>query len=288
MDERPVRRSGGPRRGARALALGIALPIALATLLGAESVAGAASLPSSLASTGDSITRAFNTGSVPYVDSPTGSWSTGTNTKVVSIYQRILAKNRAISGRNWNHAVSGARIGDLAGQLAAAATRQPDAVTVLIGANDVCASSEAAMTSVADFESRLRAALASFTTASPGTTILLASIPNVRQLWALFKDSATARSVWSLFSICQSMLANPTSTAAGDVARRQRVLDREVAYNEILARVCAEYARCRWDGGAVFATAFARADVTTRDYFHPSLAGQKKLAEVAWIAWFGR
>ena len=37
--------------------------------------------PNSIASTGDSITRAFNTGSVPFTDAPANSWSTGTNAK---------------------------------------------------------------------------------------------------------------------------------------------------------------------------------------------------------------
>ena len=39
---------------------------------------------------------------------------------------------------------------------------------------------------------------------------------------------------------------------------------------------------CRYDGGIVAATEFVAADISTRDYFHPSLAGQVKLASITW------
>ena len=67
--------------------------------------------PSSIASTGDSITRAFNTCWFPYVDCPSNSWSTGTASW--THYRRILAVNPAISGRTSNHAVTGADMADL-------------------------------------------------------------------------------------------------------------------------------------------------------------------------------
>ena len=51
-----------------------------------------------------------------------------------------------------------------------------------------------------------------------------------------------------------------------------------------LAQGCALYVHCRFDGNAVFNTAFTTSDVSTRDYFHPSLAGQTKLALVTWNA----
>ena len=36
----------------------------------------------------------------------------------------------------------------------------------------------------------------------------------------------------------------------------------------------------------MFDTAFVRSDVTTRDYFHPSVSGQAKLAALTWAATF--
>jgi hypothetical protein len=82
------------------------------------------------------------------------------------------------------------------------------------------------------------------------------------------------------------MLANPRSTAQADLDRRARVRQREIDFNTQLAQVCAQYVHCRFDGNTVFNTAFTASDVSTRDYFHPSLAGQTKLASVSWSAGF--
>jgi lysophospholipase L1-like esterase len=264
----------------------VSLAIATATLLTAGTGLAQAALPypSSIASTGDSITRAYNTGGFPYTDNPSASWSTGTNSTVVSQYTRLLALNPAISGRAWNDAKSGAKMADLNGQMTTVVTQKPDYVTVLMGGNDVCTSSESTMTSVDAFRSQLTTALTTVTTGSQGTLISISSVPNVYQLWSIFHTNGTARFVWSLFSVCQSMLANPTSTKQADVARRQRVLQREVDFNTVLAQVCATFTQCRFDNNAVFNTAFTAGDITTRDYFHPSISGQAKLAAVSWTA----
>jgi len=240
--------------------------------------------PRSMASTGDSITRAYNTGFFPYIDNPSASWSTGTNGSVVSHYTRLLALQPAISGHAYNDAKSGAKMVDLAGQMTTAARQRVDYVTVLMGGNDVCTSSESSMTSVATFQAQFVGAMNVIATSSPSTRVYVVSIPNVYNLWSVLKNSFTARSVWSLFGVCQSMLANPLSTAQSDIDRRARVLQRDIDFNTVLQSVCVQYTRCRYDGGAVFGTTFLASDVTSRDYFHPSIAGQAKLAAVTWSA----
>jgi hypothetical protein len=45
--------------------------------------------------------------------------------------------------------------------------------------------------------------------------------------------------------------------------------------------------RCRFDNLAVYNYPFAAGDVTTRDYFHPNVTGQAKLATTTWTAFFG-
>ena len=266
----------------------IALAAAAAALatVGAGLVQAAPPYPGSIASTGDSITRAYNTGTFPYSDYPAASWSTGTSTTVVSHYSRLLGLNPAISGQAFNYAKSGAKMVDLDGQMASVVARKPGYVTVLMGGNDLCTSSEAAMTGVAAFRTQFEAAMARVTAGSPGTLIYVASIPNIYQLWSVLKGSSGARATWALFGVCKSMLANPTSTKAADVDRRARVLQRETDFNTILEQVCAQYAQCRFDNLEVFNTAFTASDISTRDYFHPSIAGQKKLAAASWKAGF--
>ncbi len=273
------------RHGGRTIARIVLVLFSLIAALSLPATASAAlPYPSAMASTGDSITRAFNTGWFPYTDNRSASWSTGTTSSVNSHYLRILAANRAIKGKAYNDAKSGALMKDLAGQLATVATQHVGYVTILMGGNDVCQPTEAQMTSVATFQGQFQSALATFTAASPSTLVYVVSLPNVYNLWAVLKDNSSARFVWGLFGVCQAMLANPLSTATADVDRRARVLQREVDDNAALQSVCVTFTQCRWDGGAVFGTAFTASDISTRDYFHPSLAGQAKLAAVSWAA----
>jgi lysophospholipase L1-like esterase len=258
---------------------------ALVLLAGsALSTAAATPLPRSMASTGDSITRAYNTGFFPYLDNPSASWSTGTNSTVRSHYTRLLALQPQISGHAYNDAKSGAKMVDLAGQLTTAANQHVQYVTVLMGGNDICTSSESTMTSVATFRSQFTTAMNTISSGSPSTRIYVVSIPNVYNLWNVLKDSFTARTVWALFGVCQSMLSNAQSTAQADVDRRARVLQRDIDFNATLQSVCALYVQCRFDGKAVFNTTFSASDITSRDYFHPSISGQAKLAAVSWAA----
>ena len=240
-------------------------------------------LPSSIAAVGDSITQAASSGGSLGADYPQNSWSTGTNATVNSHYLRLLAWNPVISGRNYNRSVSGARMVDLNGQMQQVVTLHPDYVTVLIGGNDLCTGTAAGMTSVSTFRAQFVTAMNTLTAGSPATNVYVASIPNVYHLWEIFRNDFFARIIWSFGNICQSLLANPGSTAAADVARRATVAQRNVDFNTQLAQVCAAYSRCRFDNNAVYNAVFTTSDAAG-DYFHPSIAGQAKLAQVSWGA----
>ena len=262
------------------LAAGLLIALSLPASVGA-----ARPLPNSMAAAGDSITRAFNTCRFPFTDCPANSWSTGTSTTVQSHYLRIHAENRKIRGKNYNDARSGADMGDLPGQMATIAGRNVDYVTVQMGGNDLCTSSVETMTSVESFSASFTAAMDTITASPTVSTVYVTSIPDVYHLWELFHGNSTARATWDRWDICQSLLANPSSTDPADVERRAEVRQRNVELNQALEAICAQYApECVWDGWTVFCTPFAAADVTTRDYFHPSVTGQKNLAAASWGA----
>lgn len=242
--------------------------------------------PNSMASLGDSITRAFNTGGLPFTDAPGNSWSTGTRTSVQSHYMRILAAEPAILERNFNDARSGAKMVHLDAQVSTATKQNVAYVTILIGANDLCTRTVAGMTSIVDFRSRFERAMSALSAGSPRARIYVISIPNVYRLWALLKDDLLARLAWRTLDVCQSLLEDPRSTDPEDVARRRRVRQRNIAFNTALAEVCAMYVHCRFDEGAVYENPFTAEDVSRRDYFHPSLDGQRGLAQVTWAATF--
>jgi lysophospholipase L1-like esterase len=242
--------------------------------------------PNSMAAAGDSISRAYNTGTVPFTDQPANSWSTGTRSSVRSHYLRILDAEPAISGRNFNEAVSGARMRDLDAQVAVVNDRAVAYITILVGANDLCTPTVGTMTSVAAFRREFEKAMAHLSAGSPRARIYAVSIPNVYRLWVITKDDALARLAWRTFDICQSLLTHPRSTDAEDVARRREVRQRSIAFNAVLDEVCARYIHCRFDERALFDEPFTLEDISERDYFHPSLQGQQRIAQATWAGSF--
>jgi lysophospholipase L1-like esterase len=159
--------------------------------------------------------------------------------------------------------------------MSAAATQAPRAVsqgaqyvTILLGANDLCTASPDTMTSTATFQTEFQAAMAKLTAGLPKAHVFVSSIPNLYQLWQVLHTNSLARWVWATAHICQSMLG-----ATRTEAERQQVVAREQAFNQILADTCAAYARCRWDGGAIYSYKFSASQISNLDYFHPSLSG---------------
>jgi lysophospholipase L1-like esterase len=270
-----------------------ALMISFALLTG---TAQATKVPRVMAALGDSITRGFNTAGPgcptgPSLDCPQNSWATGTNPAVDSVRERL----DAISPQPltaYNDAVSGARAVNLLGQAETAAAQDPDFVLIEIGANDACALPSP--TPTATFREQVREALAVLTSANKQVYIQLMSIPDINNLRTIFTEPPDPNALgrWEAFHVCQGLLAEPLSTEPAAEARREAFRAQVMAYNAALAEVCAEFKRCIWDDEAVFDSSFTTEDVATvattptADYFHPSVAGQAKLAEAAWSTTF--
>jgi lysophospholipase L1-like esterase len=253
--------------------------------------------PTSIDALGDSITRGYDsqgTGCGAFADCPANSWATGTNSGVNSYYTRVKALNPSVllarpvtsSTAGGNDAVTGAKMTNLVSQAtnAANAPNRPDQVLILLGANDVCTSSEAAMTSVANFRSQFVAGLNVLSAGLPDARIDVSSIPNIWQLWNVLHNNLAAQLTWGAASICQSMLASPTSMTQANIDRRARVQQRNIDFNTVLQQECAKFIHCHYDGGAAYALSFASSDVSTLDYFHPNTNGQAKAAATAWAA----
>ncbi|MGY0486754.1 SGNH/GDSL hydrolase family protein [Streptomyces sp. WG-D5] len=235
--------------------------------------------PRSIAAVGDSITRGFDACSV-LSDCPRASWATGSDASVKSLAVRLLGKDRART-HSWNHARTGARMADLPEQMSRAAARKPGLVTVMAGSNDACRPSVAGMTPVADFRADFQESLRQLRRTAPKAQVYVLSVPDLKRLWSQGRANPVGKQVWKL-GICASMLADPDdlTTAAGE--RRDAVQARVVAYNEVLREVCAKDKKCRYDGGAVFGYKFGQAQLSQWDWFHPSVNGQARLAELAY------
>jgi lysophospholipase L1-like esterase len=283
-----------PRRRLRLL-FAVFAALALSAAMGTSSVLAnhtqKVGPPNVMTALGDSITRGFHTGTI-LQDVPANSWATGTNTSVNSLCLRIKAINPVMNcgaanpPNGGNDAVTGARVAGTNAQAVNAVARnpKPELVVILIGANDVCTSSQTNMTSVASFRASIETTLNTLSTGLPNARIQVMSIPNIFNLWNVGRVSASARFAWSLLGICQSMLANPTSFAAADVSRRANVQQRNVDFNTQLQQACAGYIHCRFDNNAAYNLPFVLSDLSTIDFFHPNIQGQAKAANVAWTA----
>ncbi|NUT39532.1 MAG: SGNH/GDSL hydrolase family protein [Thermoactinospora sp.] len=251
--------------------------LAVAAVVVSSSLQPLPSAPSVMAALGDSISAGFNACGW-YVPCTSRSWAAGDDREVNSHSVRLGMREG-----NLNFAVPGATSADLGGQVRQAVDAGAGYVTVLIGAQDACVSSERKMTPVAVYRDRVARALWALKGGAPGVRVFVASIPDVRRLWQAGKDNVIARTFWAVGRICQAMLAEPTSTARADVERRARVRARVVAYNEVLADLCARFGpNCRFDGGAVFAYPYSLKHISKWDFFHPNAVGQKALAEVTY------
>jgi lysophospholipase L1-like esterase len=231
---------------------------------------------------GDSVTAGFGSCLAP-TPCPRNSWSTGDGTLVNSHYKRILAANPAIRGNTRNLAVPGARVADLSSE--ARKATKVDYVTILIGANDACQGGIEAMTPVAAFRAAFADALAILKHTMPRARIVVVAIPNLYRVWEVGHTNRVARAAWKS-GVCVNLLANPTSTASADVARRQAVRDRVTAYNGELGAACADYgSRCRFDAAA----GTYPIDLTMLsaiDFFHPNSIGQDALARQSYPGTF--
>jgi lysophospholipase L1-like esterase len=255
-------------------------PLLFFFVLAGAQPASAASYPKSMAALGDSITQATDV-CCWYGDHPAQSWSTGGGRfdGITSHYERLLQLQPAIAGKNFNDSRSGARAADLPGQAAAAAGQGAEYVTILIGANDLCTSSASTMTPVETFRTQVNQALATLDQMRPRPKVFVSSIPDIYQLWAVLHNNPRAQFVWSVAKICQSMLASSNTEQM-----RQQVVNREAEFNAVLAETCGNYSICSTDRGAVYGEKFVASDVSVLDYFHPSLNGQAKLANITWTA----
>jgi hypothetical protein len=137
------------------------------------------------------------------------------------------------------------------------------------------------MTSVADFRTQFQDAMNTLRQTLPKTQVYVSSVPNLKRLWSEGRTNPLGKQIWKL-GICPSMLGDADALDGAATARRETVQARVVAYNKVLADVCAKDRRCRFDHDAVFDYRFGTQQLSHWDWFHPSRNGQARLAEIAY------
>ena len=264
-------------------------------------------VPKRLSTVGDSITEAINAEEFnPFIFITPNHWASWANgyrgfwewllgrTNVKSHNQRISSKFGSRRRKNFMEAVSGADSFDIAPQMAGSVSHSADYVTLFMGHNDVCQNSFADIPTDAEFEANVRAGFDQLVAGLPnGATVYTLGLVDIYKLWELGPQLSGALGIsceliWAttLLGIfpCGTML-NPLNSEAD----RQYTRSRNIAFNEILEDLVAEYdandPHHYWQYTSMaFEADFVPSEVSPFDCFHPSAAGQKRLSRESWEA----
>jgi len=260
------------------------LVLALAVLALASSAAGAATGPSSIVVIGHGDALGYGSDpNHPYRDAPENSWATGTNPAVNSVYSRILAANAAVRGHNVNLSQDDWSIDELASIAHKAVAKNPQLVLLQLDGEVLCDGQDDSR--IADFRSKVDAALATLSTGLPAARIFVVSP------WGSFSSYAKYLQALPLGprmkhagkGPCQMVESPSGRVVPSHVAYIQKMVS---GYEAQLAAACAKVPRCRYDGGAAQRLNVTAADITL-DQYHLSIQGQARLAAVEWAAMAG-
>jgi lysophospholipase L1-like esterase len=251
-------------------------------------------LPSLLAAIGDSYSQAYDVSpTVPAGhDNLANSWVLGTavNDGVFSLQERFEALGA--SPAVVDAATSGTRMADALRQaklvVAAAQQLPPGAtayVTFELGTNDLCADPQ---TNPHLFLAEIGAATAVLEEGlPPGSRILMLAVPDFDHFRAITQADATTRAFFASARHsrqCAPFLGarsqTPLTQASATLASYDRSLDTvcrdiEATYGP------SDRLHCTGPTGLAESD-FVVADLSSVDYFHPSLLGQASMADAAW------
>ena len=230
-----------------------------------------------LGSLGDSISAGFNaTGPLDHRDL---SWSAGQNINSHAV--RLKAKlNMDINVKN--SSVSGAKIGEIPSQVKKLLSNdyKPDYVTILIGANDICGGQKNAE-ELASFGKKIfEDTIDSLTAVNPNVKVTIAAVPSLLYLNELLKTDTKCAKRWKALKICSAFMGDDPVEKAKGQARWE-------AFNAMAKQVSLEHPEQVKFASSAGEKIFKSEHVSRIDCFHPSLEGQKILAEQTWSeSWF--
>ncbi|HEY1168983.1 MAG TPA: GDSL-type esterase/lipase family protein [Candidatus Limnocylindrales bacterium] len=282
-----------PRPSATATASPAPIPTASRT----STPGPTAPLPALLAAIGDSYSQAYSVSPAYPYDHPQFSWVIGTakGDGVFSLLERFQALgdspvvvDAATSGRTMADAPRQAAV-----VVAAAKKLAPGKtayVTFELGTNDLCASPNP-MTDTVDFQVQLRTAILTLRTGlPPGSRILILAVPDFPHFHDITQADPAARTNLALLQNsdrCAPYLGTngPSSTAQADSYLSQYDASLKQMCDDIDANEAATgHLFCTYNASLLAESDFTIQDLSTVDYFHPSLSGQAKMAANAWRA----
>jgi len=214
----------------------------------------------------------------PHVEIRANSWATGTNPAVHSVYQRILQRNPAIRGRNFNLAQGGANVDQLLVQARNAVQLKPKPQLVLIQTIDSDMACPAHAADYASYRSKLLSVLQVLAHGLPRAKIFIAS------------QLGMPTTEWKTYTLAERRQAGGTGpcdylspegkVVASKLARLVRIIR---GYEAQVKAGCATVPRCFFDA-PLYARQVHRRRYVSEDLNHLSVAGHAWAARVAWAA----
>jgi hypothetical protein len=250
-----------------------------ATRASAPHVASTPGYPNSIVVIGHSgATGEDSDPAQPHIEIRANSWATGTNPAVHSIYQRILAKNPAIHGHNFNLDQAGATVEMLLDQARNAIQLKPKPQLVLIQTIDADMACPAHTADYASYRSKLLSVLHVLTHGLPQAKIFIAS------------QLGMPTTEWRTYTLAQRRQAGGTGPCdylnpEGKVvpSKLARLVHIIRGYETQVKQACAQVPRCSFDG-PIYARQIHRRKYVSEDLNHLSVAGHAWAARVAWTA----
>lgn len=243
----------------------------------------------------DSLRFAFTGGNKFMFSDWSLSWTTGMGSKKVKSHaQRLKKLNSKLSVSNF--AEPSARIDRvLSTQLPrlkawsreAHKQNYPDYVTLMVGANDVCADSLVESTPVKKYTQNLKSILTEVLSSSPKTRVLVNYLPPLQDLtyskdaflWA-FPGVNSCNAFWKVAPLCKSITHGDENNTLAVAARVQQM-------NQAISKTVNTLRKSYGDRVRV-AHKVAQRRIHKRDLsidcFHPNAEAQNDLAEISWAS----
>jgi len=237
--------------------------------------------PGSVVILGDSRGTGADSDPKRHIDVPSNDWATGTNPAVDSVYLRLLARDPAIKGHNYNLAQDGTNVDVLAYNQAPRAvklTPAPQLFLISTGGNDMT-TCPAHPADVKAYGAALAKALSVLASGAPQSHTFIVS------QWG--SPATTAKALPTLDR--QQLGGQGYSCTFFDA--NGRVMPNKMAqveatihsYDAEAQAVCARFSHCRYDGGA-FGHVVDKLSYFSENLQELSIAGHAKAAAVAWAA----
>ncbi|HVJ63700.1 MAG TPA: SGNH/GDSL hydrolase family protein [Bdellovibrionota bacterium] len=165
----------------------------------------------------------------------------------------------------------------------------PDYVTILIGANDICADDVKDMSEDREFYNNVNTAISRLIEANPNAHVVISSLPDVNTLNSVARNSrlmgvypyAKCEDFWRKVNLCRTLTRMPEGSLD-----RYLVGEKVLAYNRILRDIATETNAHTGMQNVKYAPttytkAFTDKDISV-DCFHPNQKGQNILADATW------